>query len=510
MAYDVIIIGSGAGGSAAAYQLVQSGRSVLLIEKGLPLPRDGSTLDTDKVLRRGLFLSDEAWLDRHGETVVPEEHFNLGGKTKWYGAALLRFSADEFNADPGRQFLGWPFGHEELAPFYDEAEELLGVHSFAVEADLHHIIAGLRKRDFTWRRHRLSLGLAPDILAYPEEAQHFDAYASVRGLKRDAETALLDRIRHKPNLHVVTGKAVVRLIAAQRHSRRVAGVLCEDGSQYRADTVMLAAGALHSPRLLQAYFEETGLAGRLPASQHVGRYYKSHILTALLAFSHRRVSDVLCKTALLTSARFPHSSVQTLGGALASDIIVTQLPAWLPHGMARLVGDRMYGLFVQTEDGSHRDNRVVAHTGKEGRPRLDYDTARTPAAAAEHRELVRTLSRQLVTLGYLPLARAVPIAGTAHACGTLMTGNDPRTSVVNANGRVHGMDNLYVVDGSVLPRSSRVNPALTIYAWALRVASRLHGDAATHGGGRQNVIAAKRESHLRSLKSRNGLPACRG
>ncbi len=88
-------------------------------------------------------------------------------------------------------------------------------------------------------------------------------------------------------------------------------------------------------------------------------------------------------------------------------------------------------------------------------------------------ELVRTLRRQLLRLGYLPVTRAIPITGTAHACGTLVTGSDPARSVVDADGRVHGMENLYVVDGSVLPRSSRVNPALTIYAWALRVASRL-------------------------------------
>jgi choline dehydrogenase-like flavoprotein len=57
-----------------------------------------------------------------------------------------------------------------------------------------------------------------------------------------------------------------------------------------------------------------------------------------------------------------------------------------------------------------------------------------------------------------------------------VTGRDPQTSVVDRNGRVHGMENLYVVDGSVLPRSSRVNPALTIYAWGLRVASKLETD----------------------------------
>jgi len=86
---------------------------------------------------------------------------------------------------------------------------------------------------------------------------------------------------------------------------------------------------------------------------------------------------------------------------------------------------------------------------------------------------VRGLLGALWRCGYPAFAKPIPLGGTAHACGSLIAGEDPLTSVVDASGRVHGMDNLYVVDGSVLPRSSRVNPSLTIYAWALRVAQLL-------------------------------------
>jgi len=194
-------------------------------------------------------------------------------------------------------------------------------------------------------------------------------------------------------------------------------------------------------------------------------------LTAMLALSHRKVNDVLCKTALMTSDRFPRSSLQTLGGGLAADIIRAQLPTWLPKRLTDLIGGRVYGLFLQTEDGSHPDNRVDATDGPE--PLLDYAASRLPAAADEHRRFVRTLQGQLLRLGYAPLTKSIPLSGTAHACGTLVAGHSAKTSVVDAGGKVHGMANLYVVDGSVLPRSSRLNPALTIYAWALRVAHRL-------------------------------------
>ena len=149
--YDVIIVGSGAGGSAAAYHLTQTGKRVLLLEKGLPLPKDGSTLDAEAVLKRGLFLSNEPWVDGQGRTTVPEEHFNLGGKTKWYGAALLRFGAHEFEAERAHQCLSWPISYRDLAPFYDEAERLLDLHQFPIGRNLRAIAAGLAGKDPLWR-----------------------------------------------------------------------------------------------------------------------------------------------------------------------------------------------------------------------------------------------------------------------------------------------------------------------------------------------------------------------
>ena len=473
MKYDVIIIGSGAGGAAAAYHLTQTGKQVLVVEKGMPLPCDGSTLDVGAVMRRGAFLSTERWVDRRGETIVPEEHFNVGGKTKWYGAALLRFAPSEFEADAEHQLLPWPIGYDDLAPFYDEAEHLLGVRTFAAEPALQRLVDSLHRIDWRWSKQTLMVGLSRDILEYPEEAEHFDGFASLRGLKSDAETGLLDRVRDQRNLTIVTGNAVRALLPAPDGPLRVAGVECEDGKRYHADAVMLAAGALHSPRLLQTYFERNGLESELPAARSVGRNYKSHVLTALLAFSHRPMTDVLSKTLLLTHAAFPRSTVQTLGGSLAREIVLTQAPGFVPQALVRPFASRALGLFLQTEDGSHRDNRVLAGAGWPPRPQIDHDPRRIPGATHEHRQLVGTLRNQLLRAGYLPVTKAIPITGTAHACGTLAAGNDPTQSVVNAEGRVHGMDNLYVIDGSVLPRSSRVNPALTIYAWALRVASRL-------------------------------------
>jgi hypothetical protein len=235
--------------------------------------------------------------------------------------------------------------------------------------------------------------------------------------------------------------------------------------------VLLAAGALHSPRLLQDYLETTGLAECLPSYRMVGRYYKHHLLTALLAVSSLRITDVLRKTVVFFNTRFPHSSVQPLG--FGADVIGTLFPRLMPRWTTAFIGARAYGFFLQTEDGSHESNRVLAHANGAQRPQLDYDPRRLPMAHQEHKALVRGLSRALLGVRFISLVKPIALSGTAHACGTLITGCDPNTSVVDADGKAHGMENLYVVDGSVLPRSSRVNPALTIYAWALRVADRL-------------------------------------
>ncbi|MCC6714651.1 MAG: GMC family oxidoreductase [Gammaproteobacteria bacterium] len=469
--FDDIIVGSGAGGSAAAYVLARSGRRVALVEKGRALPADGSTLDMERVIRRGEFRSAETWLDRDDRHFEPEEYFNLGGKTKWYGAALLRYDRGEFEGETAFQCLPWPIGYGDLAPYYEEVERLLGVHAFAAEPDIAEI--SRRMNGSAWRPSPLPLGLSPRILEDRHEATHFDGFASARGLKADAQTALLDRIPPQSRCAIITGQAVERLIADRQSPRRVRGVQCADGRKISADRVLLAAGALHSPRLLQRYLRCTDLAYRLPCAPWVGRYFKRHLLTAMLAFSFSRKTDAIRKTVFWLSERCPHSSVQPLG--FGSDVIGSLLPSGLPRWSACWLAEHAYGFFLQTEDGSHPDNRVSAEGEGTRLPRLDYDPRRTPEALREHARTVSSFRRALLGAGLLCGARRIGLSGTAHACGTLVAGRDPRRSVVDANGLVHGMENLYVVDGSVLPRSSRVNPSLTIYAWAMRVADGLCG-----------------------------------
>ncbi len=470
--HDVVIVGSGAGGSAAAYQLAQSGLQVALIEKGRPLPKDGTTLDFDRVVHRGEFKSHEPWVDNHGRTFMPEEYFNLGGKTKWYGAALLRYGPQEFCAEPTYSCLEWPISYDDLLPHYLVAERLLGVHTIEGEPDLRRIAERLVARAPGWSYQSLPMGLSANISQNTAEARHFDGFASVADLKSDAETSFLRHVRGMPNLKIQTGNAVIDLLGDPSDATRVAGVRLADGTELRARAVVLAAGALHSPRLLQRYVDAQELFARLPCAANIGRNLKYHLLTAMIGISTKRMGDLIRKTLIFLNSDLPHSSVQPLG--FDGELISTLIPRFVPRSVARLLGNHAYGFFLQTEDGAHRDNRViVASSATQGLPSIDYEASRTPSAVDEHRRLVRGFSVALARTGMLAFSQRVGLSGTAHVSGTLVTGKNPATSVVDAEGRVHGMHSLYVVDGSILPRSSRVNPSLTIYAWALRTAKLL-------------------------------------
>lgn len=471
--YDIIVVGSGAGGAAVAYKTAMAGKRVLVLERGERLPRDGSTLDTKKVFRDGAFKNKQTWIDGQNKAFIPGEYYNVGGKTKWYGAALLRFAPHEFDADAEHQCLAWPFGYDEFAPNYDEAERLLAVNVFDNEPELQALLDSIVAGNGAWWSESLPLGLSRDILDHDEEAKHFDGYASACGYKSDAEQNLLNPIDAASGLTLETGKLVVGLIPSNDDAAVVTGVRCADGSTYLADAVVLAAGAMTSPRILQDYLDETGLVDALPCAGAVGANFKMHINSAVLGFSPFTNTDVLRKTAILFNDEFPHSTVQCLGW-IDGDILGAQLPAAVPKFVLRAAGARAVGFFVTTEDGSHPDNRIIS-CGGSGTPVMDYDLERIRPSHEEHRRLVRVFTGRLLRAGLAGVDKYMGMAGTAHALGSLVTGNNPEGSVVDAYGAVHGLAGLYVGDGSILPRSSRVNPALTIYAWGLRLGDHLAG-----------------------------------
>jgi choline dehydrogenase-like flavoprotein len=349
------------------------------------------------------------------------------------------------------------------------------------EPDLARILEQLRRRAPRWHSSPMPMALDPRILDQHHEARHFDGFASVQDLKHDAPLALLTPLLGNLNFTLRTGAEVAALLPDAGDPARITGVRTTAGEIFRAPRVILAAGALHSPRLLARFVKQQQLAERLPGAAHLGANLKLHLLTAMVSIGLTRQTDLIRKTAFLTHEDFPHSSVQPLG--FDAELISTLIPKFTPRPIARALAQRAYGFFLQTEDSSTPDNRV-SELDVDGVTRrvMNFDERRSPAALAEHRAFTRAFSRALLTTARVSFTQRIGIQGTAHVCGSLIAGNDPNTSVVDARGQVHGLNGLFVADGSVLPRVSRVNPSLTIYAWGLRV-----GDLIAESARRANA-----------------------
>ena len=375
----------------------------------------------------GVFKNHVVWLDGKGNEFVPGEFYNVGGKTKWYGAALFRFRPVEFEAEPDFDLLGWPFGYDELKPYYDEATELLEITTFKNEPELQALLDKITTADPGWKLESLPLGLSKKILGDPDEEKHFDGFASPSGFKSDAERNLIDHIRDKPNFTLIAGDPVSELVSAPGDPRTIIGVKCADGSTYEAGTVVLAAGAMTSPRILQDYLHASGLT--LPCGDLVGANFKMHINSAVLGFSPFKDHDVLRKTAVLYNDKFPHSSMQCLGW-IDAEVLATQVPPEVPGFLDKFLGTRAIGFWATTEDSSSPENRIISG-GPGGQPIMDYSLDRIEKAKTEHHALIEAWIVRLLHAGLAGVDKYMGMAGTAHALGSMVTGDDPKTSVVD-------------------------------------------------------------------------------
>ncbi|MEN3313465.1 MAG: hypothetical protein V7645_2794, partial [Actinomycetota bacterium] len=128
--YDVIIIGTGAGGGTLLHRLAASGKRILVLERGPYLRREPENWDSDEVFLKERYLSGEHWLDKDGKEFAPHQQYFVGGNTKFYGAILFRLRERDFKEvrHHGGISPAWPVDYPELEPYYTEAERLYHVH----------------------------------------------------------------------------------------------------------------------------------------------------------------------------------------------------------------------------------------------------------------------------------------------------------------------------------------------------------------------------------------------
>jgi choline dehydrogenase-like flavoprotein len=490
---DVVVMGSGPGGATLAYALRDSGAKVLLLERGDFLPREPENWSARSVFLEKRYKADETWLDGSGGTFQPGNHYFVGGNTKVYGACLARLRSTDFDAYELEDGLSpaWPFGYDELEPYYAEAERIFRVHATAGD-DPHDpprsapppyppvahdpVIADLAKRleGQGLRPFALPMGLDVRPGGACVLSRSCDAFPCPRGAKSDAEVCCVRPAVESGGVELLTRARVRRLVTDPTGRRVVKAEIDHAGEtvEVTGGAFALACGAVNSAALLLRSASSAHPTGLANSSDQVGRNYLQHMNAALMAVDPRRRRDTVFQKTLGVNDfyyRIPGApgSMQ-LVGKVQPEMVVAQRPR-VPLRTARWLAERSVDWWLFTEDAPLPENRVTLAAG--GRIRVSW----RPTNVRAQRDLVRACARAMRRAGYpLTLVERFGVATNSHQAGTLRMGADPATSVVDPLGKAHDLDNLYVVDGSFFPSlgGGPGGPTLTIAAHALRVAAR--------------------------------------
>jgi choline dehydrogenase-like flavoprotein len=492
--YDVIIIGTGAGGGTLAHRLAPSGKRILLLERGGYLPREPENWDSREVFGKDRYVTEERWYDKDGQPFRPHAQYYVGGNTKVYGAILFRLRERDF----GRvQHYGgvspeWPISYADLEPYYTEAEKLYLVHGergedpteppasgpFPYPAVSHEPRIQQLHDDLVAAGHNpfhLPVGVDLDE-SDPEggrcvRCDRFDGFPCLTDGKADAHVLCVRPALRHPNVTLKTRAKVERLLS---DGRSITGVVEESGEMHTADVVVVSCGAVNSAALLL----RSDVAN---SSDQVGRNYMAHINSGVIALSQAPNPTKFQKTLGINDyywgapdSELPLGHIQMLG---KSDRNILRAGApWFAPGMALdYMARHAIDFWLTTEDLPHPDNRVTVDR------RGDIHLAKTYYNLEPHKRLLGKLKDLLgpmqchatVIPRWSVLDQQIPLAGIAHNCGTVRFGTDPAESVLDTDCKAHDLDNLYVVDTSCFPSSSAVNPALTAMANALRVGDHL-------------------------------------
>lgn len=507
--YDVVIIGSGAGGGTLAHRLAPSGKKILLLERGDWLPRELANWDATEVFVKNRYVSKDTWYDHQGRAFQPQVHYNVGGATKFYGAALYRLRERDFGElqHHGGISPAWTVGYDEFEPYYTQAEDLYQVHGARGEDPTEPPSSGPYPFPPVSHEPRIQrlfddmakIGLhpfhSPSGIMLDEANPAYspcirtatcDGFACLLHAKSDAEVIAVRPAVEHPNVTLVRN-AEVRRLETDDSGRTVTSVVAHvDGVEQRfsGDVVVVSAGAANSAKLLLASANDRHPNGLANGSDHVGRHYMFHNSRAFLAISIERNDTRFQKTLGVNDYyfgdehfAFPMGNVQMVGKSSAPMYRGEKPIAKLaPLFALEEVAEHAVDFWLSAEDLPDPDNRVTL--GNHGDIVLTY----TPNNRQPLDELYSRVKHNLGHLGMHPhhlvprdlyMKNDIPVAGCAHQAGTVRFGDDPATSVLDRDCRTHEVDNLYVVDTSFFPSIGAVNPALTAMANALRVGDHL-------------------------------------
>src|SRR5262245_657966 len=306
--FDVIIIGTGAGGGTLARKLAPTGKRILLLERGDYVPRESDNWSTRAVNLDGKYGTREIWRDAAGAELRPHTNYYVGGNTKFYGAALFRLRREDFGEVKhwGGVSPAWPIAYEDMEPYYTAAERLYQVHGARggdptdppASAPYPHPPVSHEPRiqalhdDFArqgLRPFHVPLGILLDE-ARPQSSRCIrcrtcDGHPCLVSAKADAQVICVDPALAHANATLLTGARVTRL-ETSASGREVTRVVVERGGaveHFSAGVVVVSCGAINSAALLLRSANPQHPNGLANGSGVVGRHYMGHVNSVLMA-----------------------------------------------------------------------------------------------------------------------------------------------------------------------------------------------------------------------------------
>jgi choline dehydrogenase-like flavoprotein len=493
--FDIIIIGTGAGGGTMAHALSDSSARILILERGDFVPQEEENWDPEAVWKHLRYRAKEQWVDERGREFTPYTHYGVGGNTKFWGSVLYRLRREDFEAVRHVDGVSpaWPIDYDTLEPYYERAERLYHVRGedgmdptepprgpFPHAAVPHQpqmaaIVEKLREQGL----HPSPLPLGLMRVGEDEGCvlcNTCNSFVCKLHAKSESDVCCVRPAIRRSNVTLWTNATAKRLLT-DPCGRRVTAVEVDragDVVRVEAPLVVVSCGAVNSAALLLRSKTDKHPNGLANSSGLVGRRYMAHLATMMQGFHpFRPNSTVFQKTVAINDfylrgrrTDYPLGQIQSQGRTHA--VMAQTVVPWVPLRAYEAWVSRGVDWLVMSEDLPRDDNRISVD--ENGRIHLLYK----PNNLAAHRELVAEMKRILRRLGYwLVVKHSHGAKNTTHQCGTLVFGADPKTSVLDSFCRTHDIDNLFVVDASFFPSSAAVNPGLTIAAQALRVADHI-------------------------------------
>ncbi len=499
--YDIIIIGTGAGGGTLLHTLKDSGLNILVLERGQYLPREKANWNTVDVFQHDRYHNAEKWRDDRGNEFQPGAGYWVGGNTKVYGAALFRLRERDFEKveHAGGFSPEWPLKYKDLEPYYTKAERLYEVRGkagldptegFRSEAygfaPVSHepVIQALHDRLELDGLHPfyIPLGIKLDEKNMLDSAcircDTCDGFPCMMHAKADADINCVRPALRSSKITLLTGARATRLLTNTAGTSITSVEVEIDGQRtyFKGDIIVSSCGAINSAALLLSSDTAEHPKGLANSSGLVGRNFMKHQNAAILAIGKRINTSVFQKTMAINDFywgdkdfSFPMGCIQLMGKS-NKDMLASDAPKFAPGLVLDTMAQHSIDWWLTGEDLPDTDNRVEMVNGQITLRYHENNTTGFDRMMAKWKHILNESDIADTVLDHkLYLGKKIPIAGVAHQVGTLKFGTDPKTSVLDIHCRTHDLDNLFVVDGSFFPSSGAVNPSLTIMANAIRV-----------------------------------------